>query len=88
MVELRHLMCFVSTTLTIVQTLVPAGSGGAGQLLLRTEQQGQLSADAHGCMRRGQRRQSYAALCGAEDSGAGWYGVAGKHAYRQAPGYQ
>ena len=72
----------------IVQTLVPTGASGAGQLFLRTEQQGQLSADAHGCMCRGQRRQSYAALCGAEDSGAGWYGAAGKHAYRQAPGYQ
>lgn len=69
--------CENSLTLSIVQTPVPTGPGGAGLLFFRAKQQGQLSADAHGGVRGGQRRQPDAALCGAADYGTGRHRGAG-----------
>ena len=55
---------------SIVQTLVPPGPGGAGELLVRAEQQGQLPADAHGGLCGGKRRRADAALRCGENHGA------------------
>lgn len=41
------------------------GPGGAGFLLLRAKQQGELPANDHSRLRSGQRRQAGAAPCGA-----------------------